>query len=153
MPRASVGLLPNSLLSLHRRVSELCDWDAYLSPRGIQEHYELSPRDLGNCHPRDFGPNRFAELDESSFQFYAASERGSPLSYFDLRRRVTSASSREGMKPPALTPMAVLADLRWQFTLYRTDKLPVRTTLAFLALRVLHLIQYHRGWKSGARDA
>ena len=57
------------------------------------------------------------------------------------------------MKPPALTPMAILADLRWQFALYRTDRLPVRTTLAFLALRVLHLIQYQRGWKRGARDA
>lgn len=75
------------------------------------------------------------------------------MSYFDLRRRDTLASSREGMKPPALTPMAILADLRWQFALYRTDRLPVRTTLAFLALRVLHLIQYQRGWKRGARDA
>lgn len=74
------------------------------------------------------------------------------MSYFDLARRELSRSSRDGLRPPALTPMAVYADLRWQLALYRTDKLPIVTTVVFLVLRVLHLIQYHRGWKKGAKD-
>jgi hypothetical protein len=57
------------------------------------------------------------------------------------------------MKPPPLTLPAILADLRWQLILYRIDRLPTRTIVAFLALRLVHLVQYRRGWNRGAADA
>lgn len=74
------------------------------------------------------------------------------MSFFDLKSRQGSAGTWDGMKPPSLTPATVLADMRWQLTLYRIDKLPLTTIVAFLFLRVVHLVQYHRGWTRGIRD-
>jgi hypothetical protein len=57
------------------------------------------------------------------------------------------------MKPPPLTLSTVVADLRWQYALYRSDRLRAAQIAGFLALRIIHLIQYHRGWTRGVRDA
>lgn len=56
------------------------------------------------------------------------------------------------MEPPKLSLATLLADLRWQLALYRADRLPIRMVAGFLMLRILHLVQYHRGWAKGSRD-
>jgi hypothetical protein len=74
------------------------------------------------------------------------------LSFFNLKHRPLGGSGWDGMEPPPLRMSTVVADLRWQYALYRADRLPRRQIAAFLCLRVLHLIQYHRGWTRGLKD-
>jgi hypothetical protein len=74
------------------------------------------------------------------------------MSFFDLRRRGANGAFSASMEPPPLTIVTLAADLRWHLKLYRMDRLPVRVIAGFLLLRVLHLAQYKRGWRSGTRD-
>ncbi len=74
------------------------------------------------------------------------------MSFFELRRRLGDMGSREPMAPPPLTPLDVFADLRWQFALYRADRLSLSVTTAFMALRIIQLIQYRRGWLRAIRE-
>lgn len=75
------------------------------------------------------------------------------MSFFNLKHRPVDGTGWDGMKPPPLTLSTVIADLRWQYALYRTDQLPRKQIAGFLFLRVIHLVQYHRGWNRGSRDA
>lgn len=75
------------------------------------------------------------------------------MSFFDLRRRLPRGGAAASMEPPPFTLRSVGADLRWHYKLYRVDKLPLRVTLAFLLLRIVHLAQYNRGWRRGIGDA
>lgn len=75
------------------------------------------------------------------------------MSFFNLKHRPQGGSGWDGMRPPELTLATLLDDLRWQLALYRADKLPFHIITTFLALRILHLVQYHRGWSQGAKDA
>jgi hypothetical protein len=79
--------------------------------------------------------------------------KGCGLTFFNLKHRPTGSSGWDGMQPPPLTVTTVLSDLRWQLALYRADHLPVRTILAFLVLRAIHLVEYYRGWTLGSKDA
>jgi hypothetical protein len=75
------------------------------------------------------------------------------MSFFDLRRRMPDGGSAASMEPPPFTLRSVGADLRWHYKLYRIDRLSLPVIAAFLALRVLHLAQYNRGWRRGISDA
>lgn len=75
------------------------------------------------------------------------------MSFFNLKHRPEGGSGWDGMRPPELNFWTLLDDLRWQFALYRADRLPLGMMTAFLAMRVVHLVQYHRGWTQGAKDA
>jgi hypothetical protein len=74
------------------------------------------------------------------------------MSFFDLKSRQGSSGTWDGMKPPPLTISTVWADMRWQLTLYRVDRLPLTTIVVFLVLRIVHLVQYNRGWTRGVHD-
>ncbi|MBK8265196.1 MAG: hypothetical protein IPK80_28185 [Nannocystis sp.] len=46
----------------------------------------------------------------------------------------------------------IVRDLHWHRKLYEIDRLPWRTQIAFMGLRVVQRIAYNIGWWLGGRD-
>lgn len=53
------------------------------------------------------------------------------------------------LRPPRLTPVGIVRDLMWELHRFRAARLGVRTTCAFLILRVLQRVAYNAGWRMG----
>lgn len=73
------------------------------------------------------------------------------MSFFDMRFK-KNENHWEGMQPPRLSILIIIADLRWHNALYQANKLPIRTILFFNVCRIIQLVAYYYGWKKGLED-
>ena len=71
------------------------------------------------------------------------------MSFFDLRYNKKKESTWIGMKPPDFYIGSIITDLKWHTRLYKINKLPLKTIVVFLTLRVFQQFVYFWGWKKG----
>jgi hypothetical protein len=74
------------------------------------------------------------------------------MSLMDVGRRRRRRGGPPGLDPPPATPCMIVRDLHWHRKLYEIDRLPWRTQIAFMGLRVVQRIAYNIGWWLGGRD-
>lgn len=79
-------------------------------------------------------------------------EEVSQVSFFDLRRAHDTKTAWAGMQPPPMSIRGLWSDLQWQNAIYRNDGLPLATRVRFSLLRLVHLVQYSRGWSAAKTD-
>lgn len=72
------------------------------------------------------------------------------MSLYDrTAHRRPRAHAWNSLAPPQLSVGELVDDVRWHAALYRHDRLPAVTQLAFLGLRVIQRAAYNLGWWKG----
>ena len=71
--------------------------------------------------------------------------------FVDRLNSLASPRPEDALRPPDLTIVNIGSDLVRHVRVYRDNRLGTFTLMAFLALRVIQHVAYHRGWRAGLR--